>query len=116
MGTKGGAALLAGFLLLQAPASAHEIGGRVAAEYRDDVFSGRIRFSNDRCERRRFVQVVSPGGHVWGTDTTDRRGRWRAEVQDPPPAKYTVLVAEKQIRGGPDHRHVCSDVSATVKV
>ena len=110
--------LLAGVLLAQGAANAHEASfpGRVTARYRQDVFSGKVSFAKERCERGRYVEVVSPGGHVWGTDTTDRRGRWRARAQDPPPAEYTILVAEKPIGGGPGHRHVCGDASTTVQV
>ena len=111
--------VLAAFLIGQGAAWAHEttFPTRVTARYRPEVFSGKVSSPRAACERRRFVQVVSPGGHVWAIDTTDRRGRWRAKsADDPPSAEYTVIVGERQLSSSQGHRHICSDASTSVQV
>ena len=72
------------------------------------VFAGKVKSSNPGCRDDRTVQlhVVEQDNHVFGTDTTNRRGRWKIHFQGEGEAHYYASVS-RRTEGAAGTTYIC---------
>jgi hypothetical protein len=72
------------------------------------VFAGKVRSPNAACKDQRKVKlhVVEENNHVFGSDETNRHGKWKIHFQGEGEAHYYASVA-KRSEGAAGTIYVC---------
>ena len=99
-------------------AHTYEVPNDITARWSQEkeTFRGRVTSGRASCFRERLVKVYSEGGHSVGNDYTDRRGRWRVHVEDPPSQTYNATLFPTPVRDNEQHHHECAGDHASVRV
>ena len=99
-------------------AHTYRVRNNITASWSADAedFYGRVTSGRASCFRRRLVKVYTEGGHAAATDYTNRRGRWRAHVANPPSQTYHAIIFPTPVRKNAEHDHRCRGDSAPVDV
>ena len=93
------------------------IDSNVTITQTSPVFAGRVKSPNPGCEdgRKVSLHVVEQGNDVFGTDKTNRHGKWKIAFQGQGTAHYFASV-KRRIQGAAGTTYVCQhDTSPPVQ-